>query len=437
MMHEDIADDLVRSCIRCNPVASANLQRILADDLVRQAADVLLNAEGVPGLAEALLALSDLLSLDDADRHSIVLHPTFRYWLQAMRRTSGGREPERHRQFAAELAGLLWGTLAARRKLERPYCVRGDQWGGLRCPALGRYIEFGASYADTAFTVLPRDQEDGVSIRAPDGLTVFVPREDICGRGAPDANQAEHGYSINVAPRLAHGAVEVFARDPWLRVVLTGTMQRQDGTQFFGVSDDLYLRHPPLERLTAAFELIRREWTAGFADIPLFSRVLVPADFGSGQTSAFTVSSRQGAIFIGDGSPDELVEMILHENAHVKLRQIQILDTLLADPLNEEIRVSVPWRPDPRPMPGIFEGLFVFAHVAEYHQRRARNAHCPASQKRAGKLTRDLEHAASVLAKHAVLTPRGQLFLGAMCAWVEELASSKEQPHERAPDAMH
>jgi hypothetical protein len=92
MMHEDIADDLVRSCIRCNPVASANLQRILADDLVRQAADVLLNAEGVPGLAEALLALSDLLSLDDADRHSIVLHPTFRYWLQNMRPTSGRRE---------------------------------------------------------------------------------------------------------------------------------------------------------------------------------------------------------------------------------------------------------------------------------------------------------------------------------------------------------
>ena len=165
--------------------------------------------------------------------------------------------------------------------------------------------------------------------------------------------------------------------------------------------------------------------------------MLVPADFGSGQTSAFTVSSRQGAIFIGDGSPDELVEMILHENAHVKLRQIQILDTLLADPLNEEVRASVPWRPDPRPMPGIFEGLFVFAHVAEYHRRRANNAHCPASQKRVGRLTRDLEHAASALAKHAVLTPRGQLFLGAMCAWVDELATSKEQPHERAPDAMH
>ena len=114
--------------------------------------------------------------------------------------------------------------------------------------------------------------------------------------------------------------------------------------------------------------------------------------------------------------------MILHENAHVKLRQIQMLDTLLDDPLDEQVRISVPWRPDPRPMPGIFEGLFVFAHVAEYHKRRAKRIGCEISLKRVGQLTRDLQHAAAALAKHAVLTDRGQEFFKALCSWVDELS---------------
>jgi hypothetical protein len=423
-MHEDIADDLVRSCVRCNPVASANLQRILADDLVRQAADVLLNAESVPGLAEALLALNDLLGIPDAERQAIVQHPSFRFWLQAMRRTSGGRNPPRHAQLAAELPALVWPTLVKCGTLDRPMTVRADLHGGMRCSPLGRYIELGATCADALYKVRPRSSDGGASLIGPDGVTVFVPGEDLCGGADTEAEIDEHGYRVAVAPRTAGNAIEVSARDPWLRVVLTGTMQRQDGTEFFGVSSGLYTDHPPLVGFEAAFQLIRQEWAAGYGDIPFFSRVLVPADFGASLRSAFTVSSRQGAIFIGDGTPDELVEMILHENAHVKLRQIQMLDTLLEDPLDEQVRISVPWRPDPRPMPGIFEGLFVFAHVAEYHKRRAARIGCDVSRMRIGQLTRDLQHAATALAKHAVLTDRGQEFFKALCVWVDDLSAA-------------
>ena len=88
-------------------------------------------------------------------------------------------------------------------------------------------------------------------------------------------------------------------------------------------------------------------------------------------------------------------------------------------------------------MPGIFEGLFGFAHVAEYHKRRAHSMNCKTSQERVGKLTRDLQHAASALEKHAVLTHRGELFLSAMCGWVDELASSNKQPPERPTDSLH
>ena len=41
-----------------------------------------------------------------------------------------------------------------------------------------------------------------------------------------------------------------------------------------------------------------------------------------------------------------MVEMLLHENAHVKLRQIQVLDSLLEDQWDGNMRFAVPWRPD-------------------------------------------------------------------------------------------
>ena len=47
---------------------------------------------------------------------------------------------------------------------------------------------------------------------------------------------------------------------------------------------------------------------------------------------AFTVSSRQGAIYIGQAPVDTTIEMLIHENAHVKLRQIQALDPLYRTP---------------------------------------------------------------------------------------------------------
>jgi uncharacterized protein len=116
-----------------------------------------------------------------------------------------------------------------------------------------------------------------------------------------------------------------------------------------------------------------------------------------------------------------MTEMLLHESAHVKLRQIQLIDSLLLDELNQQMLFRVPWRPDPRPIEGIFEGLFVFLHVAEYEVRTQWGAGDLNARLR--KRISDLRSAGEILESHARLTLAGRRLLSAMEAWTCSIAS--------------
>jgi len=117
----------------------------------------------------------------------------------------------------------------------------------LRCPAAGLHVELGKSYADRWVETVP--ESDQVVVRCRDGLTIRIPYEDLTGAvEEPLPNIAEHGYCLIVSPRVADGRVEVSRRDPWLRAVLTGTNQRADGVEFFGVDDESYPETRTLNR---------------------------------------------------------------------------------------------------------------------------------------------------------------------------------------------
>lgn len=66
-------------------------------------------------------------------------------------------------------------------------------------------------------------------------------------------------------------------------------------------------------------------------------------------------------------TPDSTVmsEAIVHEYHHQKLNALMDVTDLMAGAYGEAIYYS-PWRPDPRPLSGIYHGAFVFQAVLEY-----------------------------------------------------------------------
>ena len=353
-------------------------------------------------------------------RQPIAQHPSFRYLLHGIRRTSadGMDMASVRRGFAAEFASFVWAAacgLADGAALS----VRLDYRGGLRCVPFRRYFEFGGDRANQDVDV--ECHAEGARFRFGDGLLVQVPLEDISGQPDEPPSIEEHGYALNHAQVIGGDGLCAHARDPWLRVRLTGTNQRRDGVAFLDCDDEHYSDAGNIANIQRAEDLIRGVWPEEARDIAEVVGVVVPFAAASNVHSAFTVSSRQGAVFIGDAPPMVTAEMLLHEKAHVKLRQLQKLDPLLVDPFDETLKVPVPWRPDPRPIPGIFEGLYVFTHVAEFAARHARASGDEAARRRHREVVKDLERAHDVIRSHANLTPTGAEVLSGLNSWMDEL----------------
>jgi HEXXH motif-containing protein len=342
-----------------------------------------------------------------------------------MRRTRAPEATALHRRFARSLSGFVWAEQTLAGRPVDGWMVVTDDRGGLRCPSLGRFVELGPDYADQEVWI--GTSGENAVIRCPDGLTVEVPPEDLAGlvfETLPTIE--EHGYAIAPSRRVADGAVEVSNRDPWLRVRLTGTNQRTDGTSFFDVDESAYPPSVSLPSLEPALRIVKRYWPEAHDDLAAFTRVVVPLEVeGPGippttrdKHFAFTVSSRQGAIFVCDAPVEPTIEMVIHENAHIKLRQVQALDPLLEDPLDETVRLPVPWRPDPRPLAGILEGVFVFSHIAEFELRRWRSAPDDVDPARLSTRMEHLRHAAEAVRDRARLTPHGRDFIRRMNGWI-------------------
>jgi hypothetical protein len=389
-----------------------------ADEVIRAALQGLVGdvQQQLPELLQARRSIDFLMAANRETQDRIVQHPSFRYWLQAVRRSSGEGRAGHFEDFISRAGDFAWAAEVLTAGSTRPWNLRTDHLGGLRCASSGRYIELGLGYADQSVRLSASDSV--IDIRCGDGLVVRMPVEDLVSPTLDDEPTLdEHGYQIRIFPIAAGLKTEVSSRDPWLRVQFTGTNQRTDGTEFFGAADDIYPPEFDLTIVKSAFADLERYWPAGREDVCEFTRTIVPITSPPNTFRAFTVRSRQGAIYLGPAPVDESVEMLLHECAHIKLRQVQLLDPLLIDPLDESFKVRVPWRPDPRPVPGILEGLYVFSHVAEYRVRR-HVADGSRSAEDVTSLLADLAYASSMLRSEARLTPAGTEFLASMDGWI-------------------
>jgi HEXXH motif-containing protein len=134
---------------------------------------------------------------------------------------------------------------------------------------------------------------------------------------------------------------------------------------------------------------------------------------GRSKTMSFTVSSHQGAIFLTTSHGPGMLEMLLHEKAHVKLRYVEDIWPLLEPEQTTEF-FQVPWRPDPRPIAGIFEGIYVFLQVAIGLSRCQQMGLCNV-KRRTTDLFSYLQAGLDIIGRNARMTPEGREHYATVC----------------------
>jgi uncharacterized protein len=140
-------------------------------------------------------------------------------------------------------------------------------------------------------------------------------------------------------------------------------------------------------------------------------------------------TARQAYGAVGLALPSDgptLALLMIHEFQHVKLGAV--LDTCdFYDPADDGLYYA-PWRPDPRPLEGLYQGTYAHLAVTEYWRVRRHLVTGPRQEAAEAHFARWRTHTAEavkVLLESGSLTPLGERFARAMgetvAPWLEEL----------------
>ncbi|MEP7020284.1 MAG: HEXXH motif-containing putative peptide modification protein [Pseudonocardiales bacterium] len=228
------------------------------------------------------------------------------------------------------------------------------------------------------------------------------------------------GCRLVYAPLLPDSQIVVRNDLPLLQLRLLGT-QRDDAVSLgsFDHSPSSYPAFDPARYLEAA-TIIRDVWPEGYADFQQTLQVVIPRTSPPRwRARGMTISTFAGAIWLFVDRVVDLVEHMVHEQGHVKLRYIEDTCPIL-DPVQTEDRYTVGWRKDPRPIVGIYEGVFVHLQVlhalsAAVERGAFSAADLDACEQRIQAMTAQVEEGLTVLTAHGRFTPTGEAYL----AWAE------------------
>jgi HEXXH motif-containing protein len=152
---------------------------------------------------------------------------------------------------------------------------------------------------------------------------------------------------------------------PGLRVSLDETRTPERGNTVREQETDARERSYPVDchrAIREAAQAVLSAWPEEYEDWRGIMRVVVPRLPPPGwQMAGFTISSMQGAAWIHPSTTLQTLESLVHEHSHVKLRYVEEAVPLLR-PEQTSARFPVGWRTDPRPVVGIFEGVYVHLH---------------------------------------------------------------------------
>lgn len=147
-----------------------------------------------------------------------------------------------------------------------------------------------------------------------------------------------------------------------------------------------------------------------------------PGDTGHHRSGTARNAFGAMAVALADDT-DILSELLVHEMQHVKLSALcELFD--LVDP-SCGTKLTVPWRPDPRPVEGALHGTY--AHLAVAELWRYRSEHRPDGAARDAYLRYRtwVEAAIEDLLSSGALTPQGKHFVDGMCATAEAWADDR------------
>lgn len=77
--------------------------------------------------------------------------------------------------------------------------------------------------------------------------------------------------------------------------------------------------------------------------------------------------------FLTLDSPDRVADYLCHELSHIRMQAFRNIDPIVtpADPERARLGFASPWRPDPRPLRGLLDGIHAFLNVCHFHRRLA------------------------------------------------------------------
>jgi len=200
-------------------------------------------------------------------------------------------------------------------------------------------------------------------ISTPDGREL-VRADNVTNDFEADLETTSEGIRLLSAPYLPGSRVALRNDVPQLRLQLSGSVER-NAAIVFGAVDNSSESYPDFDAgpFLEAGSIISEAWPEEYADFQETLHVVVPRSAPRGWNArGMTVSSHQGAVWLFVRDVLELVEHLVHEQSHIKLRYVEESFPILErDQKSERFRVG--WRRDPRPLVGIYEGVYVHAHV--------------------------------------------------------------------------
>ncbi|NUT36624.1 MAG: FxsB family radical SAM/SPASM domain protein [Hamadaea sp.] len=239
--------------------------------------------------------------------------------------------------------------------------------------------------------------------------------------GEPALLRIEDG-TLTVGRPAIGAPVRPVAADSWLptrRVLVDGlAVAIEDGDPYRDCHDwpvEGRLAEPQarswLAMIEGAWAAVRRDAPGHTSGLRVGLSAIAPltADPANPHRSA-TSRHAFGAMCATHSGVDELAVMLVHEFQHSKLGAILDLVDLL-DPDRRSERLAVAWRPDPRPLEGVLQG--VYAHLGVADVWRSRHRAEPADPLAATWFRRYRDWTASALDAllgTGALTPRGVRF---------------------------
>jgi HEXXH motif-containing protein len=179
-----------------------------------------------------------------------------------------------------------------------------------------------------------------------------------------------------------------------------------------------------MEAILQAADLVRHAWPEEYADWMKTLRVVVPRlEPPEARLSAHSAASRQGAVWLGPRTKLERVDALVSEQCCVKLSYLEDSAPLLQAAENDGA-FTVGRRPDPRPLAGVCEDVYVDLRVCEAMGRIL--AHGLVGPAESGQLramrrrrSQHVREALEILCAHARFTEPGRGFLD----WAREASA--------------